>query len=262
MERVSSGSYASTGLGAKLKLLLLDYLKAAVPALLFGLLAAVIIGPAKNGTGISSAMILLFGTAVERLEDVNLLFALFFFAPPLLQLVFLGSSIPREVKTGAYVLTREKGRAVWYVKKLIKVILLSLTMSLLTLLPVYLYSRFMGVGADELLLRSVAELMATWGLCQCAFTVFSNTVGLVAKPLYLLFLTLFLYAAGLVLMASGKEAGLFFPTVQGMLYAHNSVFGRLDEGFFTPVFSAAYLSVSILALGLLGGVLIRKKDIL
>ena len=262
MEGRSAGSNEKTGRGAKLKLLFAGLIRAALPALVFGLLAAMIVGPAPKGTDISNIMIAVYGARIEHVEDVGLLAALFIFAPPLLQLVLLGDTIPRAVEEDVYTLARTNNRMGWMIKKLIKVIVLSLLMSFLMLLSIYLYSRVRGSGSAELVPRAVLELMATWGLCQCAFTVLSNVIGLYIKPLYMIFITLFSYALGIVLMLTRHPAANFFPTVQGMLYAHRSIFGRLEEGFFTPVFSAGYLSAVILALSAFGAVRIRKKDLL
>lgn len=160
-------------------------------------------------------------------------------------------SIKEETVETEFIITVDKER-----------IVLSLLMSFLMLLSIYLYSRVRGSGSAELVPRAVLELMATWGLCQCAFTVLSNVIGLYIKPLYMIFITLFSYALGIVLMLTRHPAANFFPTVQGMLYAHRSIFGRLEEGFFTPAFSAGYLSAVILALSAFGAMRIRKKDLL
>ena len=264
MDIASSFENRSFSLGrqAKLKLLFLRLVKALFPALAFGILTAVIVGHSSSSTSISYMLVNVYGTAVENLEDVGLLFALFFFAPPLLQLVMLGDIIPREAKEDVYALTRSKGRVGWYVKKLVKVLLLSILMNILMLLPVCVNLYLNGGQADEMAVKAISELMATWGLCMCAFVVFSNVIGLFIKPLYLLFITMFTYALGLMLMMTHHPAASFFPTVQGMLYAHNSIFGSLEEGFFTPAFSAGYLTVMIAALGLLDIIKIRRADVL
>lgn len=250
------------GRRAKVKLILGELLRAVLPALVFGILSSVLMGPVSRTSNISSMLTSVYGAHIDELEQVGLLFSLFFFAPPLLQLALLGDMIPREAKEEVYVLSRSKGRLLWYFKKLAGAILLSLLMSLVMLLSLLVYAVSGGARADGMLLQAIAELMATWGLCMCAFVVFSNVIGLFIKPLYLLFITMFAYALGLVLMLTKQPAADLFPTVQGMLYAHSSAFGRLSEGYFTPAFSAGYLIVMTAALTALGAAKIRKSDIL
>lgn len=250
------------GGAARAKKLGSELIAALLPAAGFGILTALILGAPNSRVIISLMLTGLFGAGLDSLEQFNILMSLFFFAPPLLQLVFLGDRIPRELSGGVYSLTRAKGREGWFVKKLLWLIVLSLLMSLFMLLPIHIFARMGGAAADELLPTAYLELMATWGLCHCMIVVFSNIIGMLVRPLYLLMISLVLYAVGLVLSIEGGAAAKLFPTVQGILYAHNSIFGKTQEGFFTPIFSAAYQGAVIAALGIFGVLHIRKTDIL
>ena len=262
---MESNSFINTrrgGKAAKAKILFADIMIALLPAAGFGILIAFILGTPSGRTSISLMLVGLFGAQFESLDQLNLMMSLFYFTPPLLQLVFLGDRIPRELSGGVYLLVRSKGRAGWLIKKLLWVIALSLLMSLFMLLPLYVYARINGAPTDELLLSAVLELMATWGLCQCMVVVFCNIIGTLVKPLYLLLISLVLYAVGLVSFLEVGESAKLFPTVQGILYAHNSIFGRTQEGYLTPLFSAIYQSALIAAIGIFGVLRIRKTDIL
>lgn len=251
-----------TGSAAGAKLIFADILTAILPSAFFGLLIALIFGRARGDIAISTMITVIFGYNIESVDEINLLMSLIYFTPPLLQLIFLGDRIPRELSGGVYALTRTKARTLWLVKKLLRTVALSLLMSISMLLVFIVYARISGAAADALLPLAFFELMASWGLCQCMLVVFCNIVGMLLKPLYLLMLSLVLCAMGLVLSVGGGETAKLFPTVQGILYAHNSIFGRTQEGFFTPLFSALYQTAVIFALALLGALRIRRKDVL
>lgn len=206
-----------------------------------------------------TALMYLFGSWIEEIEFIPIAL---FIVPPIIQLALLGAEVPRELDYAVLILSRSRSRTKWLALKLTFIALRSLVMSACMMLPMAVLIAVKGASAGEHAAGTVTALFLTWMLCQCMFVLWSNVLGLWLKPSICVIALMLVYAMGLTLFLGNIPGYRLWPSVQGMLYAHDFILGKSDSGGFTPLLSAAYCAVSAGIAVLLGMMRIRRMDLL
>lgn len=193
----------------------------------------------------------------------------------LIQFYLFGGILPQDIdRSAAYLFSRRYNRRSWVLSKSLEVVGRSFLFSAVLTATVILGSVAVGsppeswgrLGALVLML-----IMTVW-LCNAAFLLLSNILGLKLRPALAVLLSWMLYMPGLLitgLIGGGELLKKLWPSSQSVLPIHvlperlsnvwEELFDRAVPGF-TPVFSLVYSLVFIAALGAAGVLMMKKHD--